>query len=70
MSTVAYDISRGVVVIIIMFILLSTTTVLNNSGEHYDYATDYNHAIRSGTLISGAVYASYPENVPGVGWIN
>lgn len=30
---------------------------------------DYNYAIRSGQLVGGAVFASYPDNVPGLGWI-
>ena len=30
---------------------------------------DYNHALRTGQLVGGAVFASYPDNVPGLGWI-
>ena len=30
---------------------------------------DYDYAYQSGKLVGGAVYASYPENVPGLGWV-
>lgn len=29
----------------------------------------YDYAIRSGQLVGGTVFASYPDNVPGLGWI-
>ena len=41
--------------------------------EDYDY--DYNYdeenpnALISGKNIAGTVYAEYPENTPGLGWI-
>lgn len=30
---------------------------------------DYNRALRTGQLAGGTVFASYPDNVPGLGWI-
>ena len=30
---------------------------------------DYDYAYQSGKLVGGAVYASYPEKVPGLGWV-
>ena len=30
----------------------------------------YDYAYQDGKLIAGTVFASYPDNVPGIGWIN
>lgn len=30
---------------------------------------DYNSALRTGQLVGGTVFASYPDNIPGLGWI-
>ena len=29
----------------------------------------YDYAYRTGQLVAGTVFTSYPENVPGLGWV-
>ena len=36
-----------------------------NACEQYNYK----YALKTGQLAGGTVYASYPDNVPGLGWI-
>lgn len=37
--------------------------------DEYDYDRENPNALMSGRAIAGTVYASYPENTPGLGWI-
>ena len=37
--------------------------------KYIDEKYSYNWAKRSGKLVGGTVFTSYPENVPGLGWI-
>jgi hypothetical protein len=37
--------------------------------EKYDYARENPNALQHGQNISGTVYADYPNNTPGLGWI-
>ena len=58
----------------IFIVLISAFTVIicckYNTRDNYNYSQDYESAIISGKLIGGTVYASYPEAVPGLGWVN
>lgn len=43
---------------------------MRNKEKYYPFPDDdYRYAIESGKLVGGTVYASYPENSPGLGWI-
>lgn len=37
--------------------------------ERYDYDEENPNALVSGTEVAGTVYASYPDQTPGLGWI-
>ena len=50
---------------ILSSILLIIAFVLREKTEQYDY----NYALRTGKVVGGTVYASYPEMNPGLGWI-
>ena len=48
-----------------MVLLIISRVIREKNKEKYDY----NYALRTGKLAGGTVYASYPEMVPGLGWI-
>ena len=37
--------------------------------KYEKYANDYDYAIQNGLLVAGTVYAAYPEQVGGLGWV-
>jgi len=39
------------------------------SEEKYDYDRENPNALVRGQNVAGTVYASYPENVPGLPWV-
>ena len=55
-------------VFILFFSLLFSSLLIFLKEEKEKY--DYNYALRTGKLIGGSVFASYPYNAPGLGWIN
>lgn len=59
------------VIIIALFSIL-IGWLLKNKVEKYYYSLDssYRNAYVTGKLVGGTVYASYPWNVPGLGWVN
>jgi ABC-type transport system involved in multi-copper enzyme maturation permease subunit len=48
-----------------MILLIISWVIRDKNTEKYDY----NYALRTGKLAGGTVYASYPDMVPGLGWI-
>ena len=63
-----------IIFIILFFVILWKKTKEYYPGEKrkpYDYNYDLENpnAIISGKNISGSVYASYPSNDPGLGWV-
>jgi hypothetical protein len=52
--------------VVIVAILL---VYLYRNRENYDYDAENPNALRTGYNVAGTVYASYPGNVPGLGWI-
>lgn len=48
-----------------MILLIISWVIRDKNMEKYDY----NYALRTGKLAGGTVYASYPDMVPGLGWI-
>jgi len=48
-----------------MILLIISWVIRDKNREKYDY----NYALRTGKLVGGTVYASYPDMVPGLGWI-
>jgi hypothetical protein len=55
----------GITIIPFLLILL----INSKKTEKYDYDSENPNALISGKNISGTVYASYPDNTPGLGWI-
>lgn len=41
-----------------------------NCEKYYDYDQENPNALISGREVAGTVYASYPDILPGLGWIN
>jgi len=54
--------------LVLLILFLSVFCGVQNY-EMYNYAADYNHALVTGRLVGGTVWASYPEDTPGLGWI-
>ena len=52
---------------IISVIVIGIAWFLRERKVHEQY--DYNRALITGQLVGGTVFASYPDNVPGLGWI-
>ena len=48
-----------------MILLIISWVIRDKNTEKYDYK----YVLRTGKLAGGAVYASYPDMVPGLGWI-
>jgi hypothetical protein len=53
----------------ISIILMVVAWILREVRENEGYVNAYDRARKTGYLVGGTVYASYPENVPGLGWI-
>ena len=53
--------------IYIVFLFLGFACIWREKKAKERY--DYNNALITGKLVAGTVYASYPDNVPGLGWI-
>ena len=53
--------------ITVIILLLGTAWIMREYNKKEDY--DYDYAYRSGKLVSGTVFSSYPDNVPGLGWV-
>ena len=49
-----------------MVLLIISWVIRDKNIDNYD---DYNYALRTGKLVGGTVYASYPEMTHGLGWI-
>lgn len=66
-KTMSYDKQiKMMMVVLVAIVFIVAAWVLREKREKYDY----NYAIQSGKIVAGTVYASYPENAPGLGWIN
>lgn len=52
----------------ILFLVTKADRISNYDYE-YDYDRENPNAIISGQVVGGTVYASYPKNSPGLGWI-
>jgi hypothetical protein len=63
----------GALVFLIVVNIILYKIYRAQESEKYNYAYDYNrenpNALTCGKNIAGTVYASYPDNVPGLGWI-
>ena len=68
-------INFDIIVIISSIILLTVLIVSEYIKDNYDDPNAYNydeenpHALITGENIAGTVFASDPENAPGLGWI-
>ena len=58
--------SMYILFMVISVLLITLGWIYKNISEKYP---DYNYAKQTGKLVSGTVFASYPENAPGLGWI-
>ncbi len=56
--------------VILSIILVIVAWVLRERREKSNKENFYDYAYQDGRLIAGTVFASYPDNVPGIGWIN
>ena len=52
--------------VVVSIILMGIAWILREKKVNENY---YDYAVRDGKLVAGTVFASYPENVPGLGWI-
>ena len=52
--------------VVLSIILMAVAWILREKRVNEKY---YDYAYQDGKLISGKVFASYPDNVPGTGWI-
>ena len=50
-------------------LLIGTFYAIQEKYDGYDYDSENPNALESGKQVSGTVYASYPENTPGLGWV-
>lgn len=57
------------IVLTLALILAASAYGKSKQKESYNYYQENPNALVSGKNISGTVYASYPENDPGLGWI-
>lgn len=57
--------------IIFAIILLVVAWIIRQVqiSKYEKYANDYDYAIQNGLLVAGTVYAAYPEQVGGLGWV-
>jgi len=53
--------------VVVSILLIGAGWIIGEIRDKEKYAYDY--AYQSGKLIGGTVYASYPENSPGLGWV-
>lgn len=58
-----------IVVICLIICLILVLYIDRNIDELYDYDKENPNALISGCSVAGTVYASYPGNTPGLGWI-
>lgn len=56
-------------ILIAVFITFFLIGLLWTYNENYDYDAENPNALRTGYQVAGTVYASYPGNVPGLGWV-
>jgi len=61
------DIITTSILVVDALIFLVVAWVLREIRNNENY--DYNYAIQSGKLVGGTVYASYPQQVGGLGWV-
>lgn len=52
-----------------LFITVILIGILLKNKESYDYDRENPNALRTGYNVAGTVFASYPDNVPGLGWV-
>jgi hypothetical protein len=70
MKNIFFDIFQLVLILCLMGNILAIYFfVKKKKGEGYDYDAENPNALVSGKSIAGTVYASYPENTGGLGWI-
>ena len=65
-----YSIQQQIIMtscIIISIIMIIGAWILREFRHNEKYGYDYTY--QTGKLVGGTVYASYPENVGGLGWI-
>lgn len=56
-------------VLLSVLIFIIVLYIKRKKSEDYDYDEENPHALVSGENIAGTVYASEPDNTPGLGWI-
>jgi hypothetical protein len=58
------------ITIIFALLFMGVGWLINEFGESYSsYVPSYSQYDKNGKLIAGTVYADYPGNVGGLGWI-
>jgi len=55
-------------VILIICVIISIIKYIRKKQEKYG-CDEYPQSCQNGKIVAGTVYASYPENTPGLGWI-
>ena len=54
--------------VVISIVVLGAAWVIREI-RYKDNFNNYPYAYKSGKIVGGTVYASYPDEVPGLGWI-
>jgi hypothetical protein len=54
--------------VVISIVVLGAAWVIREI-RYKDNFNNYRYAYQSGKIVGGTVYASYPDEVPGLGWI-
>jgi hypothetical protein len=57
------------IIIFSILVLILILLLLLSHSEKYDYDKENPNALRTGYNVAGTVYASYPGNNPGLGWV-
>lgn len=55
--------------LILLILNIFTLALIYPKNEHYDYCRENPNALITGYNVAGTVYASYPNQAPGLGWI-
>jgi phosphatidylglycerophosphate synthase len=59
---------RGVIWVVMCVVVLITSWIIREARNKETY-TNYPYGYKSGKLVGGTVYTSYPDLSPGLGWV-
>lgn len=67
-NILSYPVHSSIQLILLIFLIYLCFDYRKKT-EKYDYDRENPNALITGKLVGGSVFASYPENSPGLGWI-